>query len=154
MDPLQTGKLVLFQVSYHNNWYWFEMIPFILLGCMGGLLGAFFIKMNIKMCALRKRSRLSEFPITETAVVAAVTLLASYGSEFMRCVFLCTVIFVFVCFVLLLFLLSFVFVFVSLTLLSQCGFGSLIGKLFSNAMAPRPTRWAVHVCTPFYKAII
>jgi hypothetical protein len=38
MDPFHTGKLVLFQVSYRNSWYWFEMLPFVLLGCAGGVL--------------------------------------------------------------------------------------------------------------------
>jgi len=84
IDPFHTGKLVLFQVSYHNNWYWFELLPFVALGCMGGLLGAFFIKMNIKMCAFRQRTRLAQYPIVEVMVVTAVTLLASFGSEFMR----------------------------------------------------------------------
>lgn len=36
LNPFHTGKLVLFQVSFHNNWYWFELLPFVFIGCMGG----------------------------------------------------------------------------------------------------------------------
>lgn len=43
-----------------------------------------FIRLNIRMCALRKASRLSQYPVTEVAVVAAITALASYGSDFLR----------------------------------------------------------------------
>jgi hypothetical protein len=47
-------------------------------------LGALFIKLNIRMSAFRQRSRLSQWPITEVAVVTAVTLLASFGSDYLR----------------------------------------------------------------------
>jgi len=65
MNPFHTGQLVIFQVRYSHSWVAFEMIPFLLLAILGGLMGTFFIKMNIKMCAFRKRSVLANYPILE-----------------------------------------------------------------------------------------
>jgi chloride channel 3/4/5 len=39
MNPFRTGKLVLFQVSVHREWYAFELPFFALLGVFGGVLG-------------------------------------------------------------------------------------------------------------------
>eukprot|EP01051_Picozoa_sp_SAG22_P006163 SAG22_NODE_394_length_11168_cov_19.933869_5_plen_353_part_00 len=35
MNPNHTGKLVLFQVTYHHDWHWFEIPAFIFLGAVG-----------------------------------------------------------------------------------------------------------------------
>jgi chloride channel 3/4/5 len=45
LNPYGTGKLVLFQVNVKRTWYLFELPVFGLLGVLGGLYGAFFIKM-------------------------------------------------------------------------------------------------------------
>jgi H+/Cl- antiporter ClcA len=37
-NPLPSGKLVMFEVTYHHQWKWFEMLPFMVLGALGGLL--------------------------------------------------------------------------------------------------------------------
>jgi H+/Cl- antiporter ClcA len=34
-DPFRSGKLVLYQVTYSNDWHGFEIIPFVLLGIFG-----------------------------------------------------------------------------------------------------------------------
>jgi chloride channel 3/4/5 len=101
MNPFHTGKLVIFQVRYTNTWVSFEMIPFLLVAVLGGieqqytlsqsidlaqigLIGAFFIKMNIKMCSFRKTSKLSQYQIREVMVVATLTALISYINPYMR----------------------------------------------------------------------
>jgi len=84
MNPFHTGKLVLFQVKYTNSWSSFEMFPFFLVAVLGGLTGAFFIKMNVKMCALRKTSKLSNYAIQEVMVVASLTAIISYINPYMR----------------------------------------------------------------------
>lgn len=35
MNPFQTGKLVLFQVSYDRDWHYFEIIFYIVIGIFG-----------------------------------------------------------------------------------------------------------------------
>ncbi|CAG8805395.1 20388_t:CDS:2, partial [Racocetra persica] len=49
MNPYRTGKLVLFQVVYDRDWHGFDLIFFSMLGIMGGLYGALFIRMNLKV---------------------------------------------------------------------------------------------------------
>lgn len=44
LNPYGTGKIVIFEVRYVNDWRFFEMVIFILLGVLGGALGALFIK--------------------------------------------------------------------------------------------------------------
>ena len=84
MNPHQTGKLVLFEVSYHNTWYWFELLPFIVLGCMGGILGGLFVKLNVRVASFRHYTRLKEFPVWEVFVIALLTGICNYLSEFTR----------------------------------------------------------------------
>ena len=45
VNPFRSGKLVLFQVSYHRNWNTFELPFFVFIGVMGGIYGTFFINM-------------------------------------------------------------------------------------------------------------
>eukprot|EP00698_Gefionella_okellyi_P021234 TRINITY_DN681_c0_g1_i3.p1 TRINITY_DN681_c0_g1~~TRINITY_DN681_c0_g1_i3.p1 ORF type:complete len:738 (+),score=141.68 TRINITY_DN681_c0_g1_i3:35-2248(+) len=84
INPFHTGKLVLFQVNFHNNWNWFELLPFVFLGCCGGVLGGLFTKLNTKICNLRRDTFVKNYPISEVMVVAGVTALASYASLFLR----------------------------------------------------------------------
>ena len=44
-NPFRTGKLVLYQVTYHSGWHDFELVPFAFLGILGGLYGGLFIKL-------------------------------------------------------------------------------------------------------------
>eukprot|EP01097_Dermamoeba_algensis_P001356 TRINITY_DN1514_c0_g1_i1.p1 TRINITY_DN1514_c0_g1~~TRINITY_DN1514_c0_g1_i1.p1 ORF type:complete len:794 (+),score=111.19 TRINITY_DN1514_c0_g1_i1:42-2423(+) len=78
MNPFQTGKLVIFQVKFQTNWHAFELPAFLLLGVLGGLMGAFFIKTNIRLYSLRKSTKWKRFPIQEAMVLAGITALISY----------------------------------------------------------------------------
>ncbi|KAI5816314.1 chloride channel [Pyronema omphalodes] len=84
MNPFRTGKLVLYQVKYTRGWHGFEMVPFALLGVLGGLYGAFFIRMNMKVAAWRKYSAVRHFPVTEVVVVATLTAIVNFPVVFMR----------------------------------------------------------------------
>ncbi|KAI8901888.1 chloride channel [Globomyces pollinis-pini] len=95
IDPYR-GKQVLYQASYTRNWYFFEIIFFAFLGILGGLSGAFFIKMNMKIQHFRKTYDLiKDHPIMEVAALALLTsILGSFsiytridGSELLEALF-------------------------------------------------------------------
>ncbi|KAJ5253684.1 hypothetical protein N7524_010864 [Penicillium chrysogenum] len=83
LNPFRTGKIVLYQVTYTRGWHRFEIIPFIILGIVGGLYGAFLIRVNTRITKWR-RARTSSRPILEVVVVALVTALVNYPNHFMR----------------------------------------------------------------------
>ncbi|KAG9067227.1 hypothetical protein KI688_012009 [Linnemannia hyalina] len=84
MDPFRTEKLVVFQVSYDRDWHGFEMFFYMLLGILGGLWGAFFIRMNLRLAAFRKTSWLRIFPIYEVFAVCLLTAVVGYLNIFTR----------------------------------------------------------------------
>jgi chloride channel 3/4/5 len=45
INPFRTGKLVLFGVTSIRDWHVFELPVFALLGVLGGIYGAVFIKL-------------------------------------------------------------------------------------------------------------
>ncbi|GJJ71365.1 chloride channel 3/4/5 [Entomortierella parvispora] len=84
MDPFRTEKLVVFQVSYDRDWHGFEMFFYMILGILGGLWGAFFIRMNLRLAAFRKTSWLRYFPIYEVFAVCLLTAVVGYLNIFTR----------------------------------------------------------------------
>jgi chloride channel 3/4/5 len=83
-NPFRTGKLVLYQVTYHSGWHNFEIVPFALLGILGGLYGGFFIKLNMKIASWRENRTYLKGPVTEVIIVSSVTALINYPIKFMR----------------------------------------------------------------------
>ncbi|KAJ5456992.1 Cystathionine beta-synthasecore [Penicillium desertorum] len=83
VNPFRTGQLVMFQVEYDRTWHFFEFIFFIGLGVFGGLYGAFVMKWNLRMAAFRKKY-LSQWPITESVVLAALTAILCYPNMFLK----------------------------------------------------------------------
>lgn len=83
-NPFRTGKLVLYQVTYSSGWHGFEMVPFALLGIMGGLYGAMFIKLNLKIAKWRKHSQWASTPVLEVLAVAVITAIVNFPNKFMR----------------------------------------------------------------------
>lgn len=85
INPLRTGKLVLFQVTGLRDWYFFEIPFFVLLGIFGGISGAYFIKFNIMVNKYRRNSAfLSTHPVAEVALVSLLTALVSFPFSFLR----------------------------------------------------------------------
>lgn len=86
LNPFRTGKLVLYQVTYNTGWHAFELIPFIVIGILGGLYGGLFIKLNMRVARFRKSAGypLHGRPIHEVALVALATALISYPITFLR----------------------------------------------------------------------
>ena len=83
-NPFRTGKLVLYQVTYSSGWHGFEMVPFGILGIIGGLYGGVFIKVNMKIAKWRKSSRWASTPILEVLAVALLTAVVNFPNKFMR----------------------------------------------------------------------
>ena len=83
-NPFRTGKLVLYQVTYTSGWHGFEMVPFGILGIIGGFYGGLFIKLNMRIARWRKASRWAESPIIEVLAVALFTAIINFPNKFMR----------------------------------------------------------------------
>ncbi|KAI0306096.1 Cl-channel protein [Multifurca ochricompacta] len=85
VDPFKTSKLVLFQVTNGSEtWLAFELIPWLCLSVIGGVLGSLLIKLNIAAAVYRRNSILHELPIIEITGAAAVTAAVSYLVVFLR----------------------------------------------------------------------
>lgn len=84
-NPFHTGKIVLYQVVYTTGWHSFELLPFILLGIIGGIYGGLFIKFNMAIAKLRKMDRypLKNRPMLEVAIVALLTAVINFPNIFM-----------------------------------------------------------------------
>ncbi|KAH9826938.1 H(+)/Cl(-) exchange transporter 3 [Teratosphaeria destructans] len=85
-DPFRTGKLVLYQVTYHSGWHAFELVPFAIMGIIGGLYGATFIKLNMLIARFRTSDRnpFLDRPVLEVFVVALLTAILSFPVTFLR----------------------------------------------------------------------
>ncbi|KAF2204290.1 hypothetical protein GQ43DRAFT_478363 [Delitschia confertaspora ATCC 74209] len=83
-NPFRTGKLVLYQVTYHSGWHDFELVPFAILGIIGGVYGGLFIKLNMRIAEWRKTRTWMKNPVLEVVAVTLVTALVNYPIKFMR----------------------------------------------------------------------
>ncbi|KAI0243698.1 hypothetical protein L0F63_002108 [Massospora cicadina] len=84
LNPFRTFNLVLFKVTYSANWHGFEMVFFLLLGVMGGILGHTFIRFNLKVTAYRQSSWLNRHPILQAAALGLITAAIAYPNIYMR----------------------------------------------------------------------
>ena len=83
-NPIHTGKLVLYQVTYAHAWKWVELPLFIILGALGGAIGNFFIRINIRLNEMRKQTVMRHWPVTETVAVALITALTSFFNDYTK----------------------------------------------------------------------
>lgn len=83
-NPFRSGKLVLYQVTYTSGWHGFEIIPFAILGVLGGLYGGLFIKLNMKVAEWRRSSNMMKGPVMEVVLVSLLTALVNFPNIFMR----------------------------------------------------------------------
>ncbi|KUI65450.1 H(+)/Cl(-) exchange transporter 3 [Cytospora mali] len=79
LNPYGTHKIVMFQVHYATDWEYFELVNFVLVGFLGGSLGALFIKASRYWAkSFRKIPAIKRFPLVEVALVAIITGLMGY----------------------------------------------------------------------------
>ncbi|KAI9038024.1 chloride channel protein [Aspergillus affinis] len=85
LNPYGTGKVVLFEVRYHGDWEFFEMAIFILLGVMGGVLGALFIKASSLWArSFRRIPVIKRRPMLEVTLVALLTGVTSFWNRYTK----------------------------------------------------------------------
>lgn len=84
LNPLGTGKLVVFQVSYTHGWKWVELPLFLLVGVVGGLLGQLFVKLNIKWIAYKRTTWIKRWAIIEVLFVSLLTAFLCFSNIFTR----------------------------------------------------------------------
>ncbi|KAL0902801.1 hypothetical protein ABMA27_000592 [Loxostege sticticalis] len=84
INPFGNEHSVLFFVEYNKPWIFFELIPFVGLGIIGGCIATIFIKANIWWCRYRKYSKLGQYPVTEVLVVTLVTAIVAYPNPYTR----------------------------------------------------------------------
>ncbi|KAJ7918813.1 Cl-channel protein [Mycena leptocephala] len=85
VNPFGTSKLVLFQVTNGSDtWRAFELIPWLTLGVIGGILGSLLIKLNVEVALYRRNSVLNEWPVLEVVGASAITAAISYLVVFSR----------------------------------------------------------------------
>lgn len=79
-------KLTMFSVGYDSPVQLGEYVPIILLGVMGGLIGAFFNAVNVRWSAVRMTPRFRKYigPVTEVTCIAIVTAATSHPLKFTR----------------------------------------------------------------------
>ena len=85
LNPYGTGKIVIFEVRYLTDWRFFEIFVFVLLGVLGGALGALFIKASAFWArTFRRIPIIRKWPVLEVALVAFVTGLISFWNRYTK----------------------------------------------------------------------
>lgn len=83
MNPFRTGQLVMFEVKYDQNWHFFEIPAFAILGAFGGVYGIVVSHYNVQWVSLRQKY-LKNSAIKEVVLLASLTALVCYFCEFLR----------------------------------------------------------------------
>lgn len=85
LNPYGTHKIVMFQVHYAVDWEYFELVSFVIVGVLGGVLGALFIKASRYWArTFRKISVIKRVPVVEVVLVALVTGIMGYWNGLTR----------------------------------------------------------------------
>lgn len=85
LNPYGTHKIVMFQVHYAADWEYFELVAFVVIGFIGGSLGALFIKASRFWAkTFRKLPAIKQYPVVEVILVALVTGLMSYWNGLVK----------------------------------------------------------------------
>ena len=86
LNPFHTGKIVLYQVTYSTGWHSFEIVPFVVLGVLGGVFGGLFTHLNMLVARFRKSEHnpLKGKALLEVFVISGLTALINFPNNFMR----------------------------------------------------------------------
>lgn len=87
LNPYKTGKIVLFEVSYDQDWHAWELVNFVFLGIAGGLYGALFCKFIMwwpKVFREGHNKFLKSRPCTEVVIIAIITACLCISNDYTR----------------------------------------------------------------------
>ncbi|KAI9097254.1 chloride channel [Phlyctochytrium arcticum] len=90
INPIGGGRIVLFQVDWQGAdtmggvWRIWEIFPFALVGILGGLYGAFFIRITAFWASVRNRTWLGNWPVLEVIIIAFLTAAVSFFFDLTR----------------------------------------------------------------------
>lgn len=86
LNPFHTGQIVLFQVTHSSDWHSFEMLPFVILGLIGGIYGGLFIHLNMLVTRFRRSEHnpLQNRPLLEVLFISALSAVINFPNIFMR----------------------------------------------------------------------
>lgn len=84
INPFGTGQLVMFEVTYDNDWHFFEVPAYILLGVFGGIYGIVVSKFNKRVVSFRKKYLALHYGVREVLTLAVLTASFSYFNQFLK----------------------------------------------------------------------
>ncbi|KAL4867412.1 hypothetical protein BDV12DRAFT_120590 [Aspergillus spectabilis] len=85
LNPYGTGKIVLFEVRYLGDWELFELAIFMVLGVLGGAVGALFIKASSLWArSFRRIPVIKRMPMLEVVLVALLTGLTGFWNRYTK----------------------------------------------------------------------
>eukprot|EP00756_Hemistasia_phaeocysticola_P045549 Hpha_TRINITY_DN19297_c0_g1::TRINITY_DN19297_c0_g1_i1::g.194396::m.194396/K05012/CLCN3_4_5; chloride channel 3/4/5 len=84
IDPSHRGRLVMFQVDFNHPWHWFELPAFLVIGIVGGVIGALLNTLNVYWIRLRRRGCLQSRPVLEATLIALLSAIVNWNAPFMR----------------------------------------------------------------------
>ncbi|EPE32693.1 Clc chloride channel [Glarea lozoyensis ATCC 20868] len=85
LNPYGTNKVVIFEVRYLTDWDFFELVGFVVVGMVGGAVGALFIKASRAWAkSFRKITIVKQKPLVEVMLVALITGLISFWNPFTK----------------------------------------------------------------------
>lgn len=85
LNPYGTHKIVMFEIRYLVDWEYFELGSFILVGILGGAMGALFIKASKHWAQTFRRIKvIKKYPMLEVFLVALTTGLVSYWNPLVK----------------------------------------------------------------------
>ncbi|KAI7694908.1 H(+)/Cl(-) exchange transporter 3 [Sarcoptes scabiei] len=84
INPFRNEHLVMFYIDYARPWIFFELIVFLMIGVIGGVIGNIFIKSNLRWCQMRKFTKLGQYPMWEVMAVTLITAVIAYPNPYTR----------------------------------------------------------------------
>lgn len=75
---------MIISVTANQSWKQFELIFWVILGAIGGIVGASLIKLNILFANIRQNTRIKNYRVLECTIVAGITAILSYPSVITR----------------------------------------------------------------------
>ncbi|KAI3388504.1 hypothetical protein SNEBB_000297 [Seison nebaliae] len=86
INPFGNGHDVLYfmELGSTTSWYFFELIPFAIIGILGGIYGSFFIHCSIRWAKYRRRSFIIKYPISEIMLLTGISALLYFPNPYTR----------------------------------------------------------------------